>query len=269
MENNEQIENFLEVCDEVCTCKFLIAEHKIQKLLATLASTVPVRDLVSECVEQFNRDKEFMRAYLQNEKGDFELVMPEEEYKIIALVFCTLAEIDAGNIEFADFIKRFFSDKEGVAPYDRFVQRMMLPFRNLISEAFGYAKVGIGPAQEARQEEDEEDDDKIVSFPRTKVASAEDLSKLCEKAQSIAVQILSELDSVRKDDHEIEDLKAICYAIIMASGDQDFDLLRGLACGLRYAYKAYKPIKFLAKELYSEVDDYLDKLDEEDDEDDD
>lgn len=268
MEHNEQIENFLEACDEVCTCKFLIAEHKIQKLLAILASTAPVRDLVSECVEQFNRDKEFMRAYLQNEKGDFELVMPEEEYKIIALVFCTLAEIDAGNIEFADFIKRFFSDKEGVAPYDRFVQRMMLPFRNLISEAFGYAKVGVGPAQEARREEDD-DDDKIISFPRTKVSSAEELSNLCKKAQSIAVQILSELDSVRKDDHEIEDLKAICYAIIMVSGDEDFDLLRGLACGLRYAYKAYKPIKFLAKELYSEVDDYLDKLDEDDEEDDD
>ena len=264
MERNIQIENFLAACDEVCSCKFLIAEHKIQKMLAVLASTPDVCALVSDCVEQFNRDKEFMRAYLQNEKGDFEFQMPEEEFKIVALVFCTLADIDAGNIELADFIKRFFNDVNEIPPYQRFVQRMVIPFRNLIAEAFGYEKIGEDTIQENDETMNGEDDRKILEFPKTKILSQEALEHICKKAQSIAVEILSEIDNVKKDEDEIEDLRAICHAIIMAASDEDFDLLRGLACGLRYAYKAYKPIKFLAKELYQLIDDYLDKLEDDD-----
>ena len=271
MERNQQIENFLSACDDVYTCKFLIAEHKIKKLLATLASTSQVCNLVAQCVEGFNRDKEFMRAYLQNSKGHFEFQAPNDEVRMIALVFCTLAEIDNGNIDFADFIKRFFSDDDSITPYDNFVNKMILPFRNLMAEAFGYPKLGeqnnqIANAPDMTETQNmEENEDKILPFPDEKYYSREKYEKICSKVQSIAVEMLSELENVRKCDNIIEELKAICYAIVMATSDRDFDIVRGLALGLKYASKNCKTIKFLSRELAQVVEEYYDEMNADED----
>ena len=161
--NNKKIEYFIALCDDLISCKFLVAESKIQKLLVALAETEPIYELVSECMEQFNRDREMNKAFVADSKGRFFCIMPTEEYKIIALVFCTLADIDQKKIDFTDFIKRFFDDEDGVNCYTSFARRMILPFRELIAEAFGFPKRytfdGKPEQVEERDEEKEEDDD--------------------------------------------------------------------------------------------------------------
>ncbi len=243
---NENVQTFLNCCDEVASCKFLVAEHKIQKLLGVLASTSEVVELVADCMEQFNRDREFMRAFVQDEKGQFHCYMPEEEYKIIAMVFCILADIDAGKLDFGDFVKRFFSDDAELTPFENFVDKMIMPFKNLINEAFCYDSddeyVGKNDAVQ--------ENSNIVRFPLyRKDVSEEGISKVCSDVQSLTTQVLSELESVKKFDNIIEELKAICYALVMACGDKDLDMMYGIVLGLKYASKNFKPIKFLVREM--------------------
>ena len=150
----ESVKNFIDACDDLVGCKYLVAEYKIQKLLKDLADSEPVCSLIGECLEQFNRDREFAKAYIQDGNGDFIYISPAEEYKVIALVFCTLVDIDNKKIDFVDFIKRFFGREEN--PFQSFVMQMIVPFRNLIAEVFGVNKVTaqINPETEEEEQED-------------------------------------------------------------------------------------------------------------------
>lgn len=271
------LDKFISTCDELITCKYLVAENKIQKLLGALAETPPVYELVSECMEQFNRDREIAKAFVQKGKGQFFCNMPTEEYKIIALTFCVLADINGGRTNFNEFVKRFFSDEEDITPFKRFIAEMIIPFRNLIAEAFGYPLIDLQtqeipapiqmPVDEKKEETslegealfaDEEIAMKVLKFPSVRnmnqVDSIAGLEKLCVVCQRIAAQILEEIEDSYKQDELNEDLKSICYAMIMACADQDFDVLRGLALGFKYASKSVKSIKFLVRELLENIE---------------
>ncbi len=283
LESNKSVEKFISACDDLITCKFLVAETKIQKILGLLAETPPVYELVSACMEQFNRDREMSKAFVQESRGNFVCIMPQEEFKIIALVFCALADINAGRINFMEFVKTFFNDEEGVTCFKRFIGVMIIPFRNLIADAFGYPRIELdnpaettlkgtaNPQPQQKPVEQKEPqyhvsmevESRLVRFPsvrNTENAEAElgeALAKVCEVCQKITGQILEELESFNKRDYRIDELKSICYSIIMATSDHDFDMLRGLTIGLKYASKGVRSIKFLVRELDENVDDFL------------
>ena len=231
---NANIEKFLNACDEVINCKFLVAEYKIQKMLQELANTQEICSLIGECLESFNRDREFSKSFVQDGNGEFMFILPDEEYKILALVFCTLVDIDAKKIDLTDFVKRFFGSSEN--PYKAFVNAMIIPFKSLIVEAFGYLN---GDKEEADIEEQDEEYDESEEQEEVEGDSF-------ERAQKIAVQILSQLEYARNDNANNMAMQ-ICRAIVKTSSMNDLDVARSLAFALR-SCKA-KQVKFLIKEL--------------------
>ena len=268
MDNKKDIEAFLSACDELVNCKFLVAESKIQKILDALAEAPPIYQLVSECMEQFNHDRELGKAFVQDAKGNYFCQMPIEEFKIIALMFTILVDINEKKLDFGDFVKRFYSDKPSeMTAFHLFIEKSFLPFRNLIAEAFGYPALSLTPAFTPKEEEETQEDDdllyaneevekKILHFPSARNLNHGDeggLNELCQTSQRIACQILDELEQMNKKEELVEEIKSICYAILMASADTDLDILRGLTLGLRYASKGIKPIKFLVRELDESV----------------
>lgn len=241
MENN--IDNFLKSCDELINCKFLVAEYKLQKMLQELANTQEICTLIGECLEAFNRDREFSKSFVQDGNGEFMFLLPDEEYKILALVFCTLMDIDAKKIDFTDFVKRFFGNSEN--PYQEFVKEMILPFKKLIEEAFGYSS----PKEENSDnniEEITEEANKVEDENKNEKDEGTYIDKFAQ-AQKIAVQILSQLEYARADvanNHAMH----ICRAIVKTSSMNDEDVTSSLAVALK-STKA-KQVKFLIKELY-------------------
>lgn len=234
MENN-QIENFFIAVDDLINCKFLVAEYKIQKLLQALANSDEIVSLIGECLEQFNRDREFAKAYIQDGNGDFACNMPEEEYKIISLVFCTLIDIENKKIDFTDFVKRFFG-KEGNA-FEEFINKMIIPFRNLIAEAFSYKKILEDKIENVEQNfSDEEEFDNITE---------EDQDAFI-KTQKIAVQILSELE-YSKGEKCVSNAMIICRSIIKTTSLRDSEITYSLALALKSC--KLKQVKFLVKEM--------------------
>ncbi len=250
----ENIKNFIQSCDELIACKYLVAEYKIQQMLKQLANASDVCDLVGDCLEQFNRDREFAKAYVQDGHGGFMYVSPQEEYKIIALVFCTLVDIDGKKIDFTDFIKRFFGQCEN--PFGAFIEQMIVPFRNLIAEAFGYG------FQEEEEEQGEAEEDKTEpSFWEEKSYTYDDVPEEEEeydenesdyvKAQKLAVQILSQLEFVKQDD-VVKQAMQLCRAVVKTTDLADEDVAESLAFGLKNC--KIKPAKYLIKELIDLLD---------------
>lgn len=239
MELLDNKENFIAACDDLITCKYLVAEYKIQKLLQELAKCEEACNLIGDCLEEYNREREFSKTFVKNGYGDFICVMPEEEFKILALVFCTLVDIDNKKIDFTDFVKRFFGTEEN--PFGAFISTMVIPFRNLLAEAFGYPKIKLNgeeeepvPAEEPVEEqelteEEEGEEDKFVTI------------------QKLAVQILSELQFTRQD-ADVVAVEQICKALVKTTDLKDEDITAALAKSLRF-YKV-KLVKFLAKEIY-------------------
>lgn len=232
--NRAEIDKFLEACDDLLNCKFLVAEYKIQRLLQQLASASDVCSLVGECLEQFNRDREFAKTFVQDGQGDFVCLMPSEEYKVIALVFCTLVDIENKKIDFVDFIKRFFGREEN--PFKAFLDTMIVPFKKLIEEAFSYAendKDEDHHDDEDDEDEDDDDDDHVDE-------------EVYDDVQKIAVQILSELQFSRQD-NDTQNAITICKAIVKTAKMHDMEVTFSLAIALKST--KVKQIKFYVKEI--------------------
>lgn len=237
--NKENIESFISSCDELITCKFLVAEYKIQKVLQELANAEEICSLIGECLEQFNREREFAKTYIQDGNGEFVCEMPNEEFKVLALVFCTLVDIDNKKIDFTDFVKRFFGKNDNA--FENFVQTMIIPFRNLIADAFGYPQINlVGNKEEIREEEKQETSQ---YEQEEELEEQEDEFKVSQK---IAVQILSELQYVRQDYNSIL-ANYICKSIVKTSSLRDHEVTTSLVFALKNC--KIKSIKFLVKEI--------------------
>ena len=236
---NQEVQNFLDACDELINCKFLVAEYKITKLLQSIAGSSDICSLISECLQSYNRDREFARTYIQDGHGEFVCVMPTEEYKVVALVFCTLADIDNKKIDFTDFIKRFFGNNEN--PYQAFIDTMIIPFKSLISEAF---VVGYNEKENKEDEEEQIFENHEIS---EEVENFEQEDKF-ETSTKIAVQILSELEDLRES-QLVADARNVATSMIKTANLRDEVILMALAASLRYMSKGLKSIKFLVREL--------------------
>ena len=232
--NRAEIDKFLEACDDLLNCKFLVAEYKIQRLLQQLASASDVCSLVGECLEQFNRDREFAKTFVQDGQGDFVCLMPSEEYKVIALVFCTLVDIENKKIDFVDFIKRFFGREEN--PFKAFLDTMIVPFKKLIEEAFSYAENDKDEDHHDNEDDEDEDDDDNDHVD----------DEVYENVQKIAVQILSELQFSRQD-NDTQNAITICKAIVKTAKMHDMEVTFSLAIALKST--KVKQIKFYVKEI--------------------
>lgn len=232
--NRAEIDKFLEACDDLLNCKFLVAEYKIQRLLQQLASASDVCSLVGECLEQFNRDREFAKTFVQDGQGDFVCMMPNEEYKVIALVFCTLVDIENKKIDFVDFIKRFFGREEN--PFKAFLDTMIVPFKKLIEEAFSYAENDKDEDHHDDEDDEDEDDDDNDHVD----------DEVYENVQKIAVQILSELQFSRQD-NDTQNAITICKAIVKTAKMHDMEVTFSLAIALKST--KVKQIKFYVKEI--------------------
>ena len=242
----ENVKEFLDACDELLNCKYLVAEYKIQKMLKTLANSDEICSLIGECLEQFNRDREFAKAYIQDGHGDFVYISPCEEYKVIALVFCTLVDIDNKKIDFVDFVKRFFGREE--VPFQAFLTEMILPFRNLIADVFGEEKITTEEPCEAEEGEEslsDDEDNEEDDYDDEEEEEDED-DDAFEQAQKIAVQILTQLEFSRQDENT-ENIMQICRAIVKTSAMRDEDVMFGLVYALKHCKD--KQVKYLMREL--------------------
>ena len=222
----ESVKKFIDACDELVDCKYLVAEYKIQKLLKALA-----------------------KAYIQDGNGDFVYISPAEEYKIIALVFCTLVDIDNKKIVFVDFIKRFFGREEN--PFQAFVFQMIVPFRNLIAEVFGLNKVTAPVVENNAQEENDQEEYDEEEYQDEDDEDEDGEFDPFAKSEQIAVQILTQLE-FSKQDSNVLTIMQICRAIVKTSKLKDEDVL----CSLLYALKTCKdkPVKFLIREMLDLLD---------------
>ena len=123
---------------------------------------------------------------------------------------------------------------------------MILPFRNLITEVFGYTNASIETEEQETEDGEVEDFSADYEEYADDEEPGEDETEAYKTAQKIAVQILTQLE-FSKQTYEIERIMQICRAIVKTAEMQDYDVMMSLVYALKNCKE--KQVKFLTKEL--------------------
>lgn len=127
-QNEEELNQFTEICDEVMNCKFIVAEVKIMKLLKCMATTPVIFNELEKCLEDFNYEFEFQKAKVPKEEGKVVLSLPVEATKKVALIFRILYDIDTKKLDLQKFINDYFvTSGEPYESYNNFCNGIIRP----------------------------------------------------------------------------------------------------------------------------------------------
>ncbi len=135
----EQIQNFMERCDDLLNAKFIIAPSKISDLMRTIATSHSLVTLLESAVAPFNYHQAQEKYLLPSpdgtqNKGVF--LLPENNLERIAFIFCLLADIDNGVVSFNLLLQTFFSsDGSYTEAFEQFLLQVIKPFRLAVLEA--------------------------------------------------------------------------------------------------------------------------------------
>ena len=253
-----EIKEVVALCDELMESKLLFADQKINKLLEAIVSCPDVYELLSDCMNNFNKEKEFESAFVKDASGKGIYVQPKEEYKVLALAFCLLADIGNHKISFNNLIMTYFNS-DGRFDGKLFMNKVIKPFKDLIIEAFGITqsdeKEDFVVTDQMEIDEDElttEQKLKIIPFridrASNHIRDPKVIGETFLMAKETAVEIVEKLETERLDQQK-KDCINICHCLIIACMEQDFDLVCGLACGLKYAARGLKSVKYNLREL--------------------
>ncbi len=267
MEKLFSVKNFINLCNELIETKLLFVDKKIEAILEAIATSPEIYELLSECVNQFNKDKEFEKAFTKDSNGNKVFIMPKEEYKILALVFCLLADIKNGKIEFDQLVADYFSEEPGKLTVSLFMKNVIEPFKNLVKDAFQLQDELENNLTENLNEQygdrelTPEEKLKIVPFPIERSSNyLKDPTGICQTfilAKNVAIEMIERLNE-EKSNQQIEDVIFMLHSVIISCIEQDFDLLNGLVTGLKYSTKGVRVLKHLMKELEEIVKDQID-----------
>lgn len=274
------IMNVILSCNELIDGKFILADSKISKILNDITESKEVYNLLSECMANFNFEREFIRAKIKLPTKPGYFKMPDEKYKILPMVFCILVDITKKKIDFQTFLRDYFTVEDGkISEYENFANEVIKPFRNAISDMFELPLVieeriqkiqRNDPLQnhkekvEAKLREEEKKEKKMEEEQIPEQENVNEQEQRLEIFDDITKIVNEIIATIQYDYHIKPDQKD--NAIIMLKGIkracelEDFNLLNALLIGFDYVAGGVKSIKFIYRELKQTISDFYASL---------
>lgn len=137
------LKNFFLACNEMINGRFILSDVKISKILNSIANSTVLYDLFAKCMVDFNYKTEFRNAKVTNKVNGGYFVLPTDEKRIIALVFCLLIDVDNNRINLQSFVNENFFSPDGYnISYSNFSINVLVPFKNSVSNLLGVNENG-------------------------------------------------------------------------------------------------------------------------------
>ncbi len=139
-EVSKEVKNFLEKCEELKKCKFIMAPTKIKDLLKAIVGSRTLYDLFSSVSSGFDYLAAKSRCLVDlsgGYSGRGAVVLPSAARDKLAFIFCLLVEIDRDSINFNRFLQKYFSDDGSFyASYCAFCEQLIEPLESVIRSVF-------------------------------------------------------------------------------------------------------------------------------------
>ena len=204
-EEKRNLKTFFTACNEMINGRFILSDIKIQKILNAIASSSVLYELFAKCMVDFNFKNEFRNAKVSNKVNGGYFVMPDDQQKIIALVFCFLIDIDNGRINLQNFINENFFSSDGYnISYSNFAINVLVPFKSSVASLLGVDENG----ENSEFEMDEENTQQIAMEGVVEEPQQPEINtKECDSKLKYAnlLMALNQLYSAVKKDKKLKD----------------------------------------------------------------
>jgi hypothetical protein len=137
---NKQISDFLDRCNELKNCKFIMATTKIKDLLKSIVNSSELYELFNTVTSNFDYLEAKRKCFVEASDGfgnTSYIILPETVGDRLAFIFCLLVEFDRDTINFNWFLQHYFSeDGSYYASYHAFCDTVISSLEQIIKEIF-------------------------------------------------------------------------------------------------------------------------------------
>lgn len=247
MEYLEQCQAFWEACDELRNSKIIIADSKVSKVLKSVVSCPALVEIVGEALVGYNLTNELNKLTGTGLNGKPKLELPNEPYRVIALVFSLLSEFDARRLDFQEFIAQYFPQESLTDSFNDFNEKLLLPFRDYLCEWVGFKEKKDEPAQIVEEVEE-------CDCPECTAGELNSIEQFFEDVNMILNQIQEtiKLDSKIKQDR-LDDLNITINALYDVTAMQNFKIFNALLISLNTLLAPIKSVRFYNMELQNRI----------------
>lgn len=225
-----QLTDFLNKCEEVRNCKFIMATTKIKDLLKSIVNSADLYELFNTVAANFDYIAAKQSCFVEADGsyGNSKLVLPDTIGDRLAFIFCLLVEFDRNDLNFNAFLQKYYpKDGSYYASYHLFCDEVIGSLEAIICDIYSEELYG-GADKDALPEPGKQ--------PRIAggVARGADIAS---SVNAVCILIESEKESVQSSDLGEEDKEAArmilerLYAAVKAGDAQS---VKALTCGYNY-----------------------------------
>lgn len=153
-DNPNRIDEFAAQCDAFTNSQYIQAADRIADILMTVAKSRLLYQLFADILKDFDYKATVKECRQEHPSGVSVIVLPEDERKTAAFMFCLLFDIDSQNINLRDFLLSFFQmgDNNLFNAYSNFINYAVPRFKNAVLEIYAahYPKETPKPAKKAK-----------------------------------------------------------------------------------------------------------------------
>lgn len=234
---NIKIKNFFDACNEMIQGRFILSDIKISKILKAIANSEVLYNLFAEVLSDFKFKEEFENAKTPNKVNGGYFAVPEQDEKIVALVFCILLEVDNQKMNLQNFVNDYFYSPEGYnISYSNFSLSVLVPFKNAVLNLLGCNEDGTPIKEEEEEVEPEEEETEEEPNHKQKILFANLKMSLNE--------LLSVIIKSKISYEEKEELKIIINALFEAIEMESLIIINALVIPLEHMIGKNKQVKF-------------------------
>ena len=135
-----EVTDFLNKCDQLRASKFIMATTRIKDILKSIAGSEALYGMFSEITAGFDYVAAKRKYFIGGGErfyGRSRLILPENAAERLAFTFCLLVEFDHGDINFNEFLRRYFAvDGSYFSSFHDFCDKVILSMEEIIREVF-------------------------------------------------------------------------------------------------------------------------------------
>jgi len=252
------VERFVVACNDILSGKFLDLNKRLDKFLSVMTQSEDIFDLLTECLNDFDEDAEFAKAFSVDKKtGAVKIDLPSDDKKKLALSVTIFNNLINDKLNTNQFLETYFQDRK-LTPMQCFLEKIVRPYRDLICKMFALdtsitvedIKRHIEEEKVLKKEEEKQEEENL--FPK--------LDELIASVVNTTNQILALLKFEKKRTENLDDLEFILNSIVEACAKRDLMVINGLVIGLNYVSKKFKNVRHLVEDLNNQIYDYYEFL---------
>ena len=223
-----QVLTFLEKCEELKNCKFIMATTKIKDILKCIVNNSELYSLFDTVTKNFDYIEAKTKCLVTVDDGLYGkscVVLPQRVGERLAFIFCLLVEFDRDTLNFNDFLQRYFPEDDSYfASYRAFCRSIVDSLEGMIKQVF--------------REQFEDEGEVFEPAPRADSLRAKLISEIYLNISSEKQYILQSPIPKEEKEGGCKMLNALNNAV--KEGNED--LIDALICGYNYFVLYHKAV---------------------------